>query len=440
MTEILIPILIISILIFLNGIFVAAEFAIVAVPHTRIAQLAQEGSSAATHIQNVLVDPVLQYRYITTAQVGITIVSLGLGMYGENVAEDWLINILHGPGNLTEPIAETIAFIISVGLLTYLHVVLGEMIPKTIALQSAEPTILSLARPMSIIEKIFLPAVLLFNSLGNAIVRLLGIPPVDVESRLLTPDELEFLVEESSEGGLLEPSDQLFIENILDLQERTVELVMTPRTRVRGIPINADEETVIRHICESRKSRYPIYNENLDQIIGIFHIKDLARFRSHPSNGKLDLRNLARPTIFVPESLSLAELLIRFQREHIQFAIVIDEFGGTAGIVTIEDLVEEVVGEIQDEFDREKMPIEELSDGVLRVRGDLILDELDQLYDLDLHNSESHNVAGLIMATLGRIPKPKDKIEYKRITIEVEIVERLAVRSVLLYLPKGEEK
>jgi CBS domain containing-hemolysin-like protein len=254
MTEVLVPIAIISILILLNGIFVAAEFAIVAVPRTRISQLADDGNRAAVRIMKILIEPALQNRYIATAQVGITIVSLGLGMYGEHQVAEWLLHFFEGFGTLAEPLAHTLSTILSVAFLTYLHVVLGEMIPKSLALQAAEPTALRLAQPMNVLEKIFLPVVFVLNGIGDWIVRLVGIPPADDEERLFTPEELEYIVEESREGGLIEESEQLFIENILDLQERTVEQVMTPRTKVVGIPVNADTRTVVGRICGTQRT------------------------------------------------------------------------------------------------------------------------------------------------------------------------------------------
>jgi CBS domain containing-hemolysin-like protein len=439
MNEVLIPITIISLLILFNAIFVAAEFAIVAAPRTRMAQLADEGNEAAQLTLKTLLEPALQNRYIATAQVGITIVSLGLGMYGEHIIAEWFLHFIerYWPVQAaTESLIHTIATILSVALLTYLHVVLGEMIPKTLALQAPEPTVLGLARPMSILEIVFLPFVTVLNALGNAIVRALGITPPGKGERLFTPEELEYIVEESSEGGMLEPAEQLFIENIFDLEKRTVEQVMTPRTQIVGIPMHASQADVLRRMCETRKSRYPIYDGSFDQITGVLHIKDLARHLSRTGGGDLNLKQLARPVIFVPASLHLAQMLAHFRQESAQFAVALDEFGGTAGIISIEDLVEEVVGEIQDEFDREIQPIEEISDGVLRVRGDVILDELNQLYDLNLESEDAYTIGGLVMSLLGRIPIPKDKMTHRGVNLEVESVERLAVQSILLHLPK----
>ena len=440
MTEYLLPLAIVGFLIVLNGLFVAAEFAIVAVPRTRMAQLAESGSSAAKRTLTILNSPLLQNRYITTAQVGITIASLGLGGYGEHAFAGWLLGPLEHLENLAAPAAHTIASILSVGLLTYLHVVLGEMIPKTLALQSAESAILYLSRPMAFIQKVFYPAVWSLNRLAAGITRLLGVRPADVQSRWLTPDELEFIVEESSEGGLLEPSEQLFIENIFDLRDRSVRHVMMPRNRVQGVPITATQDAVMETICRTTYSRYPVFEDSLDQIVGILHIKDIARHRAHAPETPFDLRKIVRPGIYVPESLSLTPLFIRFRREQLQMAIVIDESGGTAGIVTLEDLVEEVVGEIQDEFDQEICPIEPLSDTQFRMRGDVILDEVNQQLDIDLQHPDADTIGGLVMALLGRIPRPGDVATYHGATIAVESVEHMAVERVLVNIPARQEE
>lgn len=437
--EYLIPVLIISILILLNGFFVAAEFAIVGAPRTRIAQRAGEGSTAAQRVLDILQDTDRQNRYLATAQIGITIASLGLGMYGEHAIADWLVVPLESLGRLASPAAHSIAAVLSIGLLTYLHVVIGEMIPKSIALQSAETTVLRLERPMTIMDKLFLPIVAVLNGIGNGIMRLIGIPPAEPHARLMSPEELEMIVEESYVGGLIQADEQLFIENIFDLSERTVGQVMTPRTRIVGLPVSADEKTVLTRACEARFTRLPIFEDGLDQIIGVLHLKDLARQQIHPDE-RFNLRNIARQIVFVPESLSLEDMLSRFRRERFQMAIVIDEFGGTAGLVTIEDVVEEVVGEILDEFDQEIVPINRIRPGKLRVRGDLLLDELNQHYHLNLEHPDADTVGGLLMASLGRVLKPGDAFTTQSgVRLEVETVKGLAVQTVLVDIPPEEE-
>jgi CBS domain containing-hemolysin-like protein len=437
--EFVIPLIIIALLILLNGLFVAAEFSIVGAPKTRIAQKAASGSNSAERVLKVLNDPDKQNLYLATAQVGVTIASLGLGMYGEHTIADWLVGPLHGLGRLALPAAHTISGILSIGLLTYIHVVVGEMVPKSIALQSAETTSVRLQHPMAIMEKIFLPIIVTLNAIGNGVVKLMGIQPAEAQARLMSPDELEFIVDESFAGGLIEENEQLFLENIFDLSERTVGQIMTPRTRIIGIPATTGEDAVLRRVCQSRFTRYPVYDGNLDQIVGILHSKDLARHQVHSANA-FDLKKLVRTAIFVPESLSLEHMLIRFRKEGIQMAIVFDEFGGTAGLVTTEDLVEEVVGEILDEFDQEIPPIQLLGPTLLRVRGDLLLDELNQHFDLNLIHPDADTVGGLLMASLGRVLHPGDNVDIDGIHFEVETVTGLAVQTVFVHLPHEAEK
>ncbi len=248
------------------------------------------------------------------------------------------------------------------------------------------------------------------------------------------------IVEESYEGGLIQADEQLFIENIFDLSERTVGQVMTPRTRIVGLPTNSDEKTVLNKACEARFTRLPIFEDDLDQIIGILHIKDLARQQIH-NQDDFHLGKLARQTVFVPESLSLEEMLNRFRRERFQMAVVIDEYGGTAGLVTIEDLVEEVVGEILDEFDQEIAPIKRVRPNRLRVRGDLLLDELNQHYDLNLEHPDADTVGGLLMASLGRVLRPGDMFTTQEgVRLEVETVKGLAIQTVLVDTPPEDKE
>lgn len=429
---------VIGLLILLNAIFVAAEFSLVAAPHTRLAQRAEAGSRAAADVLSIKSSPQQQNRYLATAQVGITIASLGLGMYGEHVVARWLLVLLYGLGRLAEPVAHGIAGVAAIGLLTYLHITLGELVPLSVSLQYAENIALWVHGVMRFLDRFLSPLVAIMNAIGNLVVRLLGVPSADVQSRLFSPEELEFIVEESAERGLMEPTKQRFIENILDLRERTAGQVMTPRNHVVGIPVTASEEDVLARACNARYSRFPVYEQDLDHIIGVLHVKDLARRQVHPT-GAFDLRSLLRAAVFVPDSLPLDDVLLCFRQHHTPLAIVIDEFGGTAGLVTLEDVVEKVVGEILDEFDQELPPVEELEPGMLRVRGDLLVDELNQLYDLELEHPETDTVGGFLMAVLGRVAKAGDRVEYEGVEFEVETTERLAVRTVLVRLPRAPE-
>ena len=449
MSEYLTPIVLITIMIVVNGIFVAAEFAIVSVPRTRIAQLAETGAGAAISVLQTLRSPQKVNFYLSTAQIGITVATLGLGMYGEHTIAEWLVGPIEHLGWVGHAAAHTAAVVISVAIITYLHVVVGEMVPKSLALQAPLESATRLSGAMTFFQRIFWPLVVVLNWAGNFLLRIVGVPPADAAAQLVSSEELAYIVEESSEGGLLEPEEQVYLENVLDFQERIVGQVMTPRPRVVGLPVTISQEQALDIICTNRNSRYPVYEDDLDHIHGILHTKDLARQFVARSAGHTDmvasndaatvedfsLHSLLRPATLVPETLPLEQMLARFREEHTQIAMVVDEYGGIAGLVTLEDLVEELVGEIQDEFDEEIMPFEQIAPALLRVRGDLLLDELNQHFELNLAHEDADTVGGLVMAMLGRLPQPGAVVESDNAEIEVESVEGLAVHTALIRLP-----
>ncbi|CAN5696916.1 hemolysin family protein [soil metagenome] len=434
MSEVLLPILIIGGLILINGIFVAAEFAVAGANHTRVAQMAETGSQGAQRVLRILRNSRLLNRYLSAAQVGITLASLGLGMYAEPVFAEWLYALLNRPGWVSLATAHTIASALGVICLTCLHVVLGEMAPKSLALQGADVTAVQLSSFMVLAERFFRPLTLLFTWCGESLLRLAGMPPVDSSAHMVSSLELAYIVEESAEGGMLEPEEQIYLENVLDFHDRIISQVMTPRTRMQALPIEATSAEVLDLISEHRYSRYPVYTEDRDHIVGILYVKDLARYISQPQTD-FDLAQLIRPAVFAPESLPLEQMLKRFRQEHIQIAIVVDEFGGTAGLVTLEDLVEELIGEIQDESDQEIAPFEEIAPNRLRVRGDLLLDELNQHFELDLEHEEAETIGGLIMALLGHMAQPGARVRYKDLDLEVESIDGLAINTVIIHLP-----
>jgi len=425
------PVIVVTILIALNGLFVAAEFAIAGSSRPRMAFLAEEGSTAATHILEIVSDRQKTSEYLSTAQVGITIASLGLGMYGEPTIARWLLPVLEQYGVHNEALAHTIATVVTVGLLTYLHVVLGEMVPKSLSLQGPDRAAIALYPFMSLTQKIFHPLTVVLNWVGNRLLAVLRMPQSNVEAHLATPADLSYILEESLEGGYLEPSEQVFLENVIDFHERTVGKVMTPRTRMVALPLDADLQTVMELVCSQRNSRFPVYRETRDEIVGVLHLKDLAR--SFVADGHLGtFEDIIRPPIFVPESLPLDEMLAQFRDDRQQIAIVVDEYGGTAGLVTMEDLAEEIIGEIQDEYDEEVEPFEQISPGELRVRGDLLLDELDQHFDIFVDTGDAVTVGGLFMSELGRVPRAGDRLEYGGLTFTVESMQGLAVETAIV--------
>ncbi|MBK8796243.1 MAG: HlyC/CorC family transporter [Anaerolineales bacterium] len=437
MSEILFPLAVIAVLILFNGLFVGAEFGIAAAPRTRIQQLAEEGVAAAQRVLDTLRTPRKLNRYISTAQIGITLASLGLGMYGEHVVAAWILRPLEAASWLSVAAAHTIATVVAVGVLTYLHVVVGEMAPKSLALQNPALAAMRLDRPMAYCAGFFLPLTALLNWAGDAILRLVHLPPVSAAERLASSAELAYIVGESSERGLLEPTEQVYLENVFDFHKRTVAQIMTPRTRMVAIPATATEAEVLAVLSTQPHSRYPVYQGDRDAIVGVLHAKDVAqRIVNFP--GDFDLQACLHPALFVPESLLLEAMLQSFRREHVQVAVVMDEFGGTAGLVTLEDLAEEIIGEIQDEFDVETAPLELIDARRVRVRGDLLVDELAQHLDSDLEHPEAETVGGLIMAELGALPVAGDRVTYGGLTFTVERMDGMAVDAVVVDLPAPE--
>ncbi|MGE0490045.1 MAG: hemolysin family protein [Vulcanimicrobiota bacterium] len=423
----MIAFLAIVILVLLNGIFVAAEFAIVGASKTRLATMAEEGDTAALKVLAIRRDDDRMNRYIATAQVGITVVSLGLGMVGEPALAEGLAHLFHRDHH------EAWLTLVAILLLTYPHVVVGEMVPKALALQSAIRTAIVLRPLMALVEKVFLPLVVALNGMGNLLLRLLRVPPADESRHLFSPEEIEMVVKESREGGLVGASEELMVENIFDLSERTAGDVMTPRTRVMGMERDLTLSQALDRVCETGYSRHPVYGESLDHIDGILYTKDLARHVvARGEQG--DLSELLRPARHVPASTGLEELLEIFRREHLQLAVVLDEYGGTAGLVSLEDVFEEVIGEIQDEFDQEVDPIARQEDGSYLVRGDVLLEELTQHLGRSFDHPSVKTLGGLVLELKANVPVVGDILEWEGVKLEVMATQRKGAGLVRLIL------
>ncbi len=433
-------ILIIALLVAVNGFFVAAEFAIIGVRSSQIEQRAREGSSLARRVLRVLSSPVRQDRYIATAQLGITLASLGLGMYGEpqiaHLIEPTLARLTGA--ELTSGLVTTTGYLVSISLLTYLHIVLGEMVPKSIALSTPVKATMAVVGPMQIVQQILIWPVRILNGVGTALLRLFGVQPAHGEDLLHTPEELKLIVEASTEEGLLNLQEEEMIRNIFEFGDRHVGQVMTPRTRVQAIPADIDHDALKAYVTGSRHTRFPVYDDDLDHIVGILHLKDLIRHELN-DDGPFDLRRALRTAPMVPESLLVVDLLSDFRRKRTHMAVVLDEFGGVAGIVTLEDLVEEVVGEVRDEFDLEKEPLEEVGPGVLETAGSLPVDDLIE-HGLDLGPLDDlpdvETVGGLIVTWLGRPPVVSDTVEHRQLTFTILEVEGLAIARVRVDYPQ----
>ena len=412
----MIALIIIVALLLLNALFVAAEFAIVGAPRAAIDNRAAKRQPLARLVQSVLRDARRQDRYIATAQIGITVASLGLGMYGEHVVADWLRERLGHGTVATWLVAHGFASVLAVAVLTYFHVVVGEMIPKSLALQSAERMALVITPVMLWIQTLLLPFVVTLNGLGNIVLRFFGINrAASGVEQYYTPEELQLIVEESEEQGALRAESGQVLQELFEFGELTAGEVMVPRVRITGIPVGAGPEQLRTIIGGHPRTRYPVYEGDLDHIIGTYHIKDLLRLLLN--NTSVTAAG-ARPAPVVPETALLDAVLAAMRRDRAQFAVVIDEHGGTSGVVTLEDLFEEVVGEIDESPDHRSGPRRDAS-GRLRVPGTMRLDELGQRFDLELAHEDVDSVSGLILTLLGRPPRVGDRVEYGRLQLEV---------------------
>ncbi len=420
MIEYFLPIAVIAVLIVLNGLFVAAEFALVMAPRAAVERLAERGQRAARALHRILSDPQQQDRAIATAQLGITLASLGLGMYGEHVLAEWIWHGLERLGASSWVGAHAAASGISIAFLTYLHIVLGEMIPKSLALQQPQAMALWLVRPMRWSQLVVFPLVVFLAGLGNGVLRLMGIRRQGAHERHYTTEELQFIIRESQQGGLLRAESGRVLNDLLEFGDITAGEVMVPRTKAVGVPVNADADQIKRIIRASRHTRYPVFEGDLDHILGVVHLKDLFRLLLAERALSPDV---IRPTPRVPEPLPLDRVLESMRAARAQMVIIMDEHGGTAGLLTMEDLFEEIVGAI-DEPGGVQSPPEIYRDdqGVLHVAGTIRLPEVGEHLDVELEHEEVDSVSGLVLTLLGRPAMPGDAVEYDHIRFEVTAV------------------
>jgi CBS domain containing-hemolysin-like protein len=420
----LIPALVIAALILLNGLFVAAEFAIVGAPRFAIERRAREGQRIAQTVQRILDHPREQDRFIATAQIGITLASLGLGMYGEHVLAAWIAAALEAWGPAGWVAAHAVATVTSITVLTYFHIVIGEMVPKSLALQRAERTVLWITPPMLWTKALFYPLVIGLNGVGNAVLRLMGIDrQAAARERYYTPEELELVVKESQEAGTLPPESGRLLHEIFEFGDLTAGKIMVPRVRVRGIPVGSNPEAIEKTMRTSPHTRYPIYKGDLDHVVGMCHIKDLLRLMLA---GEVLESHHVRSLPTVPETAPLDAVLGTMQRERAQMALVVDEYGGTAGVVTLQDLFEEVVGEVNESG---SAPADIYVDaaGRVRVLGTARLAEVGERLTVTLHHDDVDSVSGLVLTLLGRAPRIGDTVRYGGLLFEVTAVQGLGV-------------
>lgn len=423
-------ILITLFLVFLNGFFVAAEFAIVKVRLSQIQMKIQEGSRVALLAQHIV-----QHldAYLAATQLGITLSSLGLGWIGEPVVSKLIISVMDllgmkGNDALAHDLALPLAFLI----ITILHIVFGELAPKSLAIQRSESTTYWVAYPLRVFYFICRPFIWTLNGIANLVLKLVGLHQVS-ETESYTRDELKLLVDQaqSSEQGAIEDVGYNIIKNAFSFSERTARQIMVPRTQLVSIDVEDYDSKKIEKVIEEGYSRIPCYQNSIDDIVGVVHLKDILKELRR--EGTVDIRSILRPVTFVPETKRIGQLMREFQIKHQQIAIVLNEFGGTDGIVTMEDILEELVGEIQDESDDEIPFVERVSDNVYSVIATASITQINQQIPRPIDKEEEFDtLAGYLIDKFGRIPLLRDRIEAEG--YEFVILKKVKTSIVLVQM------
>jgi putative hemolysin len=420
---------IIVVLILLNGVFSATEIALVTVRRSRLQQLVDEGDSAARRVQRLKENP---GRFLAVIQIGINFLGFLASAFAAVSLVDGMEAWLAGFGPLQD-VAGAIALIAVTGILTLFTIIFGELVPKQIGLAHAERVAKATSRLIEILGAVLAPLVGFLTWTTRRISRLFG-ADVAAEERI-SSEELRLIIEQGGEQGILEAEEEQMIHAVIELGDQRVHEVMVPRTSMVALASSATFEEALDTIVEEGHSRIPVYEESIDQIVGIFYAKDLLPFLKPGAPERPSLRALLRTPVFVPESMTVDDLLHELQRRKVHLAVVLDEYGGTAGLVTIEDLIEEIVGEIQDEYDAEEPLIVRLSDDEARVDGRVDVDDLSELFDTPFaleDEDEYDTVGGLIYHRVGGVPKPGDQVAVDGLLLTVESVEGRRVDKVLV--------
>lgn len=407
-------------LVLANGFFVAAEYALVRIRRTQLAELVQRGSGRARRVVS-LVDRLDQY--ISASQLGVTLCSLAIGWIGEPAVATLLAPVFDW---LPAPFLEVVSFALAFGVITYLHIVVGELAPKYLAIQRALTLALWCAYPLDVFYRVMYPFIALVNGSANAILRLVGIRSSD-EVNVHSEEELKMLVAVSTRKGVLQESERVIVGRAMEFADHIVRQVMVPRTEIVAVADVTPVAEVLVMARQHRFSRFPVYQDDLDHIIGIVHVKDLVGV---DKDTRTRVREVMRKVPVMPETMRLDQALAEFRRQRVQLAIVLDEFGGTAGLVTLEDVLEELVGEVQDEFDRDAPAFREEAPGTYLVDGLTSLDALRERLGLELPDEPYDTVGGLVFGRLGRLATVGDTVEIDGFRFQVTAVDGRRVAQV----------
>ncbi len=424
----MLDILVIIMLTALEGFFVAAEIALVSLRRSRVDQLAEEGKAGARRVRRLQEDP---GRFLAVSQLGLTVIGFFASAFAAVNLSTNLADLLRriGLGGASDGIALVVVTVI----LALFTIIFAELVPKTLALSNPERYALTLSLPIDFLARALGPVIAFLTSTTRAIAGLFG-ASVTNEAQI-SAEELRLIVERGGEQGILEAEEEQMINAVIELGERRLHEVMIPRIAIVGLPASSTLEDAIDKVVDEGHSRIPVYEESIDEVVGILYAKDLLPFLKAGSGPRPTLRSLLRTPVFVPESMSIDDLLHEFQRRKVHIAIVLDEYGGTAGLLTIEDLLEEIVGEIQDEYDTEEPMVVRLSDDEARVDGRADIDDLAELFDIDLgleDEDEYDTVGGLIYHRIGGVPSPGDEIDVDGLHLTVESTDGRRVSKVLV--------
>ncbi len=429
-------VLLIILLIGLNAFFVAVEFAAVSSRRARIFSLAEEGNQAAVLVKGWLEDHTTRDRLIAASQLGITMVSLALGAIGENTFEQLLAPYFQTLTPIAytwlTPVLKGLPLVLALIIVTSLHVVLGEQVPKVATLYAPEKVALAFARPMQTFSGLFKWFVDILDWLTRHALVLLGVKTIPPHSLSLTVSELKLMLDESEETGVIEKPEREMLDAIFDLSELVVRQVSMPRTEFVAIEADTSLDEILTLISTNPYTKYPVYEDDLDQVIGILHVKDMLHYIHGEQPRNLTARDLAREALFVPDSIPVPALLREFRTKRQHIAIVLDEFGGTAGLVTLEDLLEEIVGEVSDPFDSDLPEMQRMPDGSFQIDGMALIEEVNKELDLELSDENYDTIAGYVLGKLGHIPSAGESVESAGLRLDVLKMDGRRIERILL--------
>jgi putative hemolysin len=400
----------VGVLILLNAFFVAAEYGLVTARRTRIVELQHQGNRRARDVLRITSDPP---RFISAMQLGVTLTSLGIGALGEQA-------LAHAFDDVTSTV---LAVLLAYLILTFLHVVFGELVPKGIALGHSEGTALFVSAPVRAFFIVFKPLIWFLQRSTEIVLRVLGLQPPGGEVEIYSEAELRMLVSQSTRGGEIEEQEQEMLYKVFDFADKEASDVMVPRPEVVALSVDLPPEQCLEAVMDSPYTRYPVYKETLDNVVGILHVRDLFSALRDRGMHEVKVGDLIRPAHIVPETKDLAALLTEFRRTNQHMAIVVDEYGEMEGIVTLEDLLEEIVGEIEDEFDLPDESVEQVDDDTVRIDGTFPIDDFNERFHTSLPDEDYHTVAGFVFGLLGRQPEIGDDIAHDGLRFDVLDVE-----------------